>query len=57
MPSNGVAVTMSSSQNPARALISRAKKRSTITLKIAANNGEKNRTPNSVSPNSDVPAN
>ena len=57
MPSNGAAVTMSNSQNPARALTSRAKKRSTITLRIAANNGEQNRTPNSVSPHSDVLAN
>ena len=50
MPSSGVALTMSSSQNAGRAPISRARNRSVITLKIAANSGEKNRTPNAVSP-------
>ena len=57
MPSSGVAVATSSSQNDRRAPISRARKRNSIRLRIAANKGEKKRTPNSVSPNSEVPAN
>ena len=53
----GVAVMISSRKNPARALTSRAKKRSTIRLRMAAMTGEKKRTPNAVSPQSEVPRN
>ena len=54
MPSNGVAEAMSSSQNDSRAPISRARNRSNSRLVIAAKSGEKNRTPNSVSPKTEV---
>ena len=56
MPSSGVAVAASSSQNEGRAPISRARKRSSNRLVIAAKSGEKNRTPNSESPKIEVPA-
>ncbi len=56
-PKSGAAVTDNRSQKPARALTSRANRRNTITLKIAANNGEKKRTPKAVSPHNEVPAN
>src|SRR5207249_4309655 len=54
---NGVAVRISTRKKPARALNSRAKKRSTKKLRSAAETGEKKRTPNSVSPNRVVPRN
>src|SRR5689334_21211901 len=53
----GVVVAISSSKNPARALISRAKKRSRKKLIRAVRTGEKKRTPNALSPHSEVPKN
>ncbi len=55
MPSSGVAVATSSNHNDGRAPASQARKRSSIRLVIAAKSGEKNRTPNCVSPKSEVP--
>src|SRR5258708_3735016 len=54
---SGVAVLTSTSIHPARALTSRAKNRSNIRLRPALSIGEKNRTPNWVSPQSEVPRN
>src|SRR5215469_15789960 len=56
-PSNGTALTTSRSQNAARAPISHARNPNAIRLRIAANNGEKKRTPSSLSPKRLVPAN
>ena len=54
---SGVAVMMSSRKKPARALTSRAKKRSSMRLSTAAMTGEKKRTPKAVSPHKAVPRN
>ncbi len=54
---NGALVMMSSSRHACRAPASRAMNRSITRLKIAAMTGEKNLTPNCVSPHSHVPRN
>ena len=53
----GELVMTSRSRKPWRAPASRAMNRSTTMLRMAAMTGEKNRTPNCVSPQSAVPAN
>jgi hypothetical protein len=54
---SGALVMMSRSRTPSRALETLAINRSMTMLSSAANTGEKKRTPNWVSPQSDVPAN
>ena len=54
--SNGVATVTINIQNAVRAPVSRARKRRTMKLRMAANTGEKKRTPKSVSPPMNVPA-
>ena len=57
MASSGVAVAARISNTPTRALTSRARKRNSINESVAAMTGEKNRTPNSLSPHIVVPRN
>jgi hypothetical protein len=54
---SGVAALIGTSQKPIRALISRAKNRSSSRERMAAITGEKKRTPKTVSPHKWVPKN
>ena len=54
--SRGTVSVAMSAQNAVRGLVSRARNRSTMKLKIAASSGEQKRTPNAVSPPMNVPS-